>query len=767
MKLHKIMKFSGFLSLLAASVLTFQACSSFNYKTYDEKSNENVDDPEPNYEITLDEGFQDYTNFMFIGNRIENFSTYFNTYFNATEDFEVGYDDYATKVLTAYGDRQTSIYAKPVLSQEAIDRFNKAIEKASKIIQYHKSSHFMDKSVLLVGKSYFYLGDYLKAERKFSEFISKLSKSVLLDEALLYLAKTQLRLENEGPAIQRLENLIKTSTKRQVVSESYQALAEHYLYKKDHANSIKNFKKAIEYSGDSEFRAQMQYLVATVTAIDNPKNAAVEYNKVLDYNASFDLEYLARYNYAKNLILSNEFVKSRDELEDLEVKYKDNNPYLAQISYMNAAYYEQKKDFKNSNNRYYEVIKNFPSTVSSSDASFRLGSYYEGVNKDYLNAYRYYRFSTEQSGNGTNHAQALAKMNTFKRYFELRSVIIGTTINTDYDSEFKRKTNIESGDDKNGPKKNGFDGDPKGGAFSNNHFNLMFSDSSTAVEVDSFLVKKEAVANAKYEVAELFLYNLNQPDSCEIYLKEAFDESDNYDFKAKVLFALASYYRNSGTEAKGDEILRQIIAEYPLAPVSNSSRRLLNISVEVESATDAGDSLFNSSEIMLVNKEYEPALLGFRQLVVEYPNSVHIEKSLLAAGWIYENVYNKPDSAYYYYSSLVKTAPNSEAAFLLQDKLYEYEQFNPVDTAGSVTDTTGTSNTGNADPLNTNSSQEVQDSSKSTMDPEQLIKEFEESQKKEELENQTTPPSEDGQSDPSMKKEEEVPPPDRKGDDGK
>lgn len=772
MKQGKLMKFSGFLSLFTAltvSALVFQSCSSFNYKTYDEKSNEGIDDPDPNYALTLDENFQDFTNYMFIGNRIENFSTYFNTYFNATEDFDVGYEDYATKVLATYSERQTSIYTKPVLSQEAIDKFNKAIEKASKIIQYHKSSHFMDRSVMLVGKSYFYLGDYLKAERKFSEFISKLNKSPLIDEALLYLARTQLRLENEGPAVQRLNDLIKSSMNRQVVSESYQSLAEYYLNKKDNANAIKNFKKAIEYSNDNEFKAQMQFLVGTVTAIDNPKAAAVEFNKVLDYNASFDLEYLARYNYAKNLILSNEFSRSKNTLEDLEVKYKDNAPYLGQISYMNGAYYEQKKDFKSSNSGYYEVIRNFPSTIPSADASFRIGSYYESIPQDYLNALRYYRFSTEQNGNGTNHAIAMAKINTFKRYFELRSIITGVQISTEYDAEFKRKTNTGGEGDPNDPGKT-LDGDPKGGSLPGNNFKtssfqtnsflsynyFLPADSNTTI-VDSFEIKREAIANAKYEIAELFLYNLSKPDSCEIYLKEALSESDNNDFKAKVMFALASYYRNTGSEAKGDDILRDIIAQYPNSSMANSSRRLLNISIENEVSTDAGDSLFSQAETKFVNREYEPALSGFRELITLYPSSIHVERSLYATGWIYENVYNKPDSAYYFYSSLIKTAPNSQTAAMIQDKVYEYEQFNQVpliDTSGIKIDSSGT-----------NSNTNGLDTSKSTIDPEQLIKEFEESQKKS-GEQEEKPPVEDG-TNPDMKKEEETVPVDPTGSDGK
>jgi tetratricopeptide (TPR) repeat protein len=697
MKYSKILKIGGFLSLLALG-----SCSSFNYKTYDEKQNENVDDPEPNYELTLDPKFQDFTNFMFIGNRIENFSTYFNTYFNASENFNDAYDDYVTRVLTNYNERQDSIFAKPRLSQESIDKFNIAIEKASKVIQYHKSSEFMDKSVLLVGKSYYFLGDYLKAERKFSEFISRLKSSRFLEEALLYLAKTQLRLDNEKPAIERFYSLIKTSNDKEIVSESYQSIAEYYLNKKDYDNGIINFKKAIEYSRDSEFKSQMQFLVASVTARSDPKAAAVEFDKVLDYDATFELEYVSRYNAAKNLISSRNFSSANPLIENLIVKYKDSPNYLGEISFLKGNYYEEKKEQLKALKQYYDVMKNYPSTVPAAEASFRVGKFFEEKAGNYLNALRYYRYSTEQNTNGANYKNAQAKMNIFKRYYELRSEIIGSQINTDYDLEFYNNTKKESDKEKEGPEfeKEGDLGKSGGAGTYLPVDSLISKDTSNITEIDSASIKEKKVADATFELAELFLYNLNRNDSCEYYLQRALDLSGDYDFKAKVLFALASLYQNTERSGKSEEILRQIVEEFPLSSVANSSRRLLNISLTSENSNDSGDSIYSSAENHFISRNYDASLAEFKQLIDTYPGTRHLEKALYAAGWIYENVLLKSDSAYYYYSSLIKTVPNSEAAAIVMEKVEEYETFNKstVDTTGDKTDSLSLNNENINDP---------------------------------------------------------------------
>ena len=143
-----------------------------------------------------------------MGNRNENFSTYFNKYFKSLEDFNSALDEYKTLLIANYNRRLDSIYSLPVLSTYIKDTLNGVIAKCSKIIQYNKSSRFLDASVLLIGKSYYYLQNYFEAERKFNEFLAKLKMSKLTDEALLYLGKTKLRLKSEDDALLILNSLI-------------------------------------------------------------------------------------------------------------------------------------------------------------------------------------------------------------------------------------------------------------------------------------------------------------------------------------------------------------------------------------------------------------------------------------------------------------------------------------------------------------------------------------------------------------------------------
>jgi tetratricopeptide (TPR) repeat protein len=666
---------SGFI-LLAFCFVLFQSCSTFSYKTYVEQKD--VDDPEPNYNLTLNHYFQEYTSYMFIGNRVENFGTYFNTFFNATENYDEAYEDYETRVLSNYSERLDSIYSAPLLTQESKDKFNKAIEKASKVIQYHKSSAFMDQAVLLIGKAYYYLGDYLKAERKFSEFISKLSASPLIDEALLFHARTEMHLGNYEQALVLLNDLIKKSGDKSIVAGSYQSLAEYYISIKDFDASLKNYRKSIELSNDNDFKAQMQFLIATVTARQNPGKGAGEYLKVLDYGTSFELEYLSRYNYLKNLILSSNFTGVLNTLQQMKVDYKDDQQYLSDIDYLIARYYDQKNEYKSAIKYYKEVIVNYPKSIASSDASYSIGVFYEDKLGDYLSAYRYYRFSRDENTSSHNARITALKLDIFKKYFDLRSVVIGEQINTEYDSLFLQelRPNLKQENQQNEEQNKQGKGDNGGlpGVLDSTNGQSNDTSENNTSNSDSLLLRTEKVAKAKFELAELFMYDLNKLDSAERYLNESYQESEDRDFKSKVLYALADLYRNNNQMGKYDDLLKTIINEYPFSPVANECRRLLNLPPEYEElVATPDDSIYAYAERMFSNEQYNEALSAFKDISENYPSSEHLTRANYAIGWIYENILSIPDSAYSYYTKVAKGAPMSEYFNVVAGKIAAYE----------------------------------------------------------------------------------------------
>jgi hypothetical protein len=290
----------------------------------------------------------------------------------------------------------------------------------------------------------------------------------------------------------------------------------------------------------------------------------------------------------------------------------------------------------------------------------------------------------EESMEGHNTSTAIRKTATFTKYFSLQSVIIKKNISTDYDSLFLRKVKSDEL-----LKENELEGDReikngKPGGFPYNDSTKKKTHTDTLVSKDTIISKdtlisadtsasqNESIAKSMFELAELFVYDLNRLDSAEYYLNRALMQSEDNIFKSKVMFALSGIYRNAGNSVKADDVLRDIVKEYPATDAANEARRLLGIQVTENSSTDAADSLFSAAGELLNSSRYRDALETYKLIPDRYPFSPNIMKAYYSAGWIYENsVYNN-DSAYMYYSKVLTAEPNSELSKSISGKILEY-----------------------------------------------------------------------------------------------
>ena len=361
------------------SGIFFSGCNYTTQRTYERTPKADEEDPQPDYDISLNEDYQDYVSFMFMGNRNENFSTYFNTYFMASSDYDEAYNLYRTSTVASFNRRLDSLNITPPISNDIKDKLNKVIERASKVIQLHKNSKYLDDAVLLIGKSYFLLGDYLQAERKFNEFLTNLSASSLYDEAMYYLGVTKMKLGKTEEADIILKNIVSTAKDREVRSEAAGQLGISSFVKKNYKDAIDYFRQSIEYTKDNDNKALKQFILARIFSLYEPEKAAKEFERVLDFTSDFDLVFYARLNHAKSLDKDRQYAKANEELEKLRRKYREQPEYkqLAELEIANNLYAQKK--YKEALTSYFDVIIDYPSTVTSSDAYYYLAKHYETV----------------------------------------------------------------------------------------------------------------------------------------------------------------------------------------------------------------------------------------------------------------------------------------------------------------------------------------------------------------------------------------------------
>jgi cellulose synthase operon protein C len=120
----------------------------------------------------------------------ENFTTYFNLYYNTVDAFEQAEEAILSQERSIFSTEEL------VVPGSANQLLTRVVEKTSKILQFHSKTSFVDDALIMLGKSFYYQKNYLKSLRKFQELTATQSGSEYYLEAQLWIAKNTY--EDEG-----------------------------------------------------------------------------------------------------------------------------------------------------------------------------------------------------------------------------------------------------------------------------------------------------------------------------------------------------------------------------------------------------------------------------------------------------------------------------------------------------------------------------------------------------------------------------------------
>lgn len=129
--------------------------------------------------------------------------------------------------------------------------YEDAIKKCSKVISEHAGSSYMDDALFMIGKSYYYLGDFPKAERKFRELLASFPKSKYADESRFFLGKTRFRLENYVLAMEVFKEYAEKTKDNPYRAEAILLTGATALLENDSAGAIEQYEKFVtEYKNN-------------------------------------------------------------------------------------------------------------------------------------------------------------------------------------------------------------------------------------------------------------------------------------------------------------------------------------------------------------------------------------------------------------------------------------------------------------------------------------------------------------------------------------
>ncbi len=129
-----------------------------------------------------------------VKNSWRDFNAYFNTYYNAKTSYERGVELQNQQEITINPERPIRVHPTP--RRAGLSDFEHAAEKSGDVIRFHPRSRWVDNSIMMIGKSYFYQQRYFSADQKFVELLATTSDPMLRQEAIFWRGRSALELEN-------------------------------------------------------------------------------------------------------------------------------------------------------------------------------------------------------------------------------------------------------------------------------------------------------------------------------------------------------------------------------------------------------------------------------------------------------------------------------------------------------------------------------------------------------------------------------------------
>ena len=278
-----------------------------------------------------------------VNRQYHNTTAKYNGYFNGNESIKDGLkklhanhiDDYTTTIsVFPTGDLKTA--------QKTNSYINKAIQKGSIVIQRHSMKikgteycKWIDDNYLMVGKAYFYKGDFEEAIKTFSFIINEYSKNEIRFEAALWLVRGYVEKGDFTSAESVLLDLLKDKKfPNKLDKELAVVAADFYVQKKDFTTATTELLNATELIKRKRKKVRLNYILAQIYQYSNNYSLAQKhYELVLKSNPEYEMAFNAKMSLARSLESGNPDTKKMKEKLFKMTKDDKNKEYLDQIYY--------------------------------------------------------------------------------------------------------------------------------------------------------------------------------------------------------------------------------------------------------------------------------------------------------------------------------------------------------------------------------------------------------------------------------------------------
>lgn len=330
-----------------------------------------------------------------------NFRAHYNTYYNAEKSFKAGLKNIEDQPVEINPELPIRVHRKsPRVSEED---FNNAIEKGAQILRKFPESKWTDDALFLIGKSYYYKGDYYLAIEKFEELTELTGNPRFKQWAAIWKGRSLLDLEQYGEGISYITNNVTAGFWSPSLKAEFQVLLAEHLAMQE------NWSEAADYLGDALVNLEGNVLKArafflygqVLERLERYGEAFFAYDKVASRFPDYEYVYWSELKKA-------EAARQEGNLESALSIYtsmsKDDKNFSRRdrINYEIARTREMQGNIQQAEKGYKELLRSDNPTTSrnvQAKTYYRLGKIYSDDYNDFSTAAAYFDSSSSQVTN--------------------------------------------------------------------------------------------------------------------------------------------------------------------------------------------------------------------------------------------------------------------------------------------------------------------------------------------------------------------------------
>lgn len=278
-----------------------------------------------------------------MGRQYQDFTAYYNTFYNANKAFEDGLESITQSNQEVDRTRYLSIFPEPQ-SASNTQSFERAIDKSANLLREDPNSKWVDDALLLIGRSYFYQENYVGAAQKFREVIAL--ESELEGEARFRLARTLIVTERYPEASEVLGAALDgTEDYGTWTARMHLVRGELYVRQERWEEAERALQQGIQRDLPGDVAGRAAFLLGQVRETQEKyEEAHAAYQQVPAYSPSYEVEFAAQLSAIE---LKGRLGNSDEAFEQLRALERDDKNYekRGELALVRARLYRTQEQF--------------------------------------------------------------------------------------------------------------------------------------------------------------------------------------------------------------------------------------------------------------------------------------------------------------------------------------------------------------------------------------------------------------------------------------